>query len=613
MIKRTINTITGVFLFVTVLLTFTGCERGVESLSLEVYRKTQETAAFQQTASIPLRERPGVPVEEEGRFLSSDGVYATPRYEIAYKKAEPRENPDSGSEEYTAGSGGGSDFLRIMYRSTLPVRLELYDDEGNTRTVQLPGAADSPAGKEAGEQKGKQVEARIPLYEKRIEAFRFSAAPAHDLSDGSRKDSSDDVPAPEFYLDSIYLISGNAGGDFGISFFSPDSEPTIPRPRFSQTAYALEYSYIPGLIPAGMDEKVQNVVLSLTDGTRKLPYRLFVRSGKHTVYFYSRDIPFEPQDIYLDESLPGFRIEKITAQPVSLMVQKVPEPIPADMGTLLRYDKAAWRRSDYELFSWNLFPDILVFDFRDYQLQSAFLKRLSFFVEKKGSTGRLLPNSVIGSLHGWNAHDYRAKDLARFFRTAEEEDFQLNEEEYLLRDILLEQGIIQRKDGSLISGRGGILSISRQSSDRLRYLFITHEGYHGLYFASAEYREEVNTIWNDLSEDEKEFWRIFLDWKLYEVKDTDLVINEFQAYLMQQHLSYVDIYFKDYTIPRFVRRYPEYSDKAEYFLQRYPNHFIDSAGQIQAAAEDLAGISAGDLVCIRESAVTMLKSEDQRY
>jgi len=120
----------------------------------------------------------------------------------------------------------------------------------------------------------------------------------------------------------------------------------------------------------------------------------------------------------------------------------------------------------------------------------------------------------------------------------------------------------------------------------------------------------VNSIWNDLSEDEKEFWRIFLDWKLYNTRDIDLTMNEFQAYLMQQHLSYVDTYFKEYTIPRLVRRYPEYLSRGELFLELYPEHFIRSAGRIQDVSRSVAGISAGDLVCVRESPVIVRKSED---
>jgi len=283
-----------------------------------------------------------------------------------------------------------------------------------------------------------------------------------------------------------------------------------------------------------------------------------------------------------------------------MYAENSPPPISADMGTILRYEQQAWRRSDWELFSWNLFPSILVFDFRDYDIQAAFLKRLAFFVEKKGSAGKLLSNSVLDPLHGWNAHDYRAADLAAFYQKARAEKFPLNPEEELLRELLLERGIIKKAEGDFRPGEGGIISLARQSSSRLRYIFATHEGYHGLFFASLEYRQAVHRVWDALSDNEREFWKLFLDWKWYNTGDPYLLENEFQAYLMQQHHSYVDTYFKDYIIPRYLSLFPEYQQRADYFLEEYENHFSRSAHLIESAAQSLVGISAGDLVCLRE-------------
>ena len=53
-----------------------------------------------------------------------------------------------------------------------------------------------------------------------------------------------------------------------------------------------------------------------------------------------------------------------------------------------------------------------------------------------GSWGRLVGNEEFAGLHGFNAHDYRAEDLARFFQSAREQLFTLNPEEELLEQIL---------------------------------------------------------------------------------------------------------------------------------------------------------------------------------
>lgn len=570
---------TGYFLIILLAaaIVFSGCERSVESFSVDAYEEIGPSSGsespFRLAASIPLKERPGVKSAEEGRLIVTDTETATPWYELRYSAA------DLEVKDWSEA------FLRMNYQSTSPLLLEMRTEAGETRTAALPAADQN------------SLDVRVPLSGFPVHTFRFSAEEAA----GSGPNT-----APDFRIVSLELIRNGLTDGPVISLTAPSGGGNVI-PRFSQLGFAVEYSYLPRLVQAGLVDEEKNVVLEVIGATQKIPLRLFLREGTHTVYLYTGDLPFNPLSISLKASVPDFRIEKIVTKPVSLLVERTPDPIPADMGTILRYDTDAWRRSDYELFSWNLFPSILVFDFRDYQLQSAFLKRLSFFVEKKGSTGRLLPNSLIDPLHGWNAHDYRASDLARFFQQAEEESFRLNDEEYLLRDILLEHGIIRRDGGEYRPADGGILSISRESGERLRYIFITHEGYHGLYFASQEYRQEVKSIWDNLSGDEQEFWKIFLDWKLYEVRDTDLVMNEFQAYLMQQHLSYVDTYFKEYTIPRFVRRFPEFGEKAEIFLRRYPDHFMSSAEKIQAVSESLAGITAGDLVCIRESPVTALE------
>ncbi|MDR2370060.1 MAG: hypothetical protein LBD71_01155, partial [Treponema sp.] len=84
-----------------------------------------------------------------------------------------------------------------------------------------------------------------------------------------------------------------------------------------------------------------------------------------------------------------------------------PGPVSADPAVILAYPQEAWRDARYEIFRWEAFPSILVFDTADYGVQDRLLKRLAFFVEKAGFRGRLAPDSEIAGLHGWNAHDYR--------------------------------------------------------------------------------------------------------------------------------------------------------------------------------------------------------------
>ncbi len=521
-------------------------------------------------------QTPIVPPEKEGQLIKIDERYQTPRYRFEYGK------------DFSAPSSELA--LQFHYTASAELQARIHFENKDSRSAILP-----PTGGSSGV-------VIVPLGSKLPQEFFIEQKDPQ----GMQPQAASRVLQLEKLV--FHPVGPSLEDTNGMEISVPN--PDHPTP-LHQYRYRLDYRYRRQFVTAaasgthnedGSPEAADEVVaLRVSAQGRSASFRLFAKEGRHSIYFYSKDLDFAPSAVTVETGLPGFRLQQISFQKVPMWAEDSPPPIPADMGTVLRYDQNAWRRSDWELFSWNLFPSILVFDFRDYDIQAAFLKRLAFFVEKKGSTGKLLPNHIIEPLHGWNAHDYRAQDLAAFFQKARAENFPLNPEELLLRRILIVQGVILEEDGNFLPGDGGFISVSRQSSERLRYIFVTHEGYHGLYFASLEYRQAVQRVWEALSDDERRFWELFLDWKWYNTKDPYLLENEFQAYLMQQHRSYVDTYFKDYIIPRFVDLYPEYEQKADYFLDTYPEHFSRSAKLIEEEAQSLVGISAGDLVCIRES------------
>jgi hypothetical protein len=220
------------------------------------------------------------------------------------------------------------------------------------------------------------------------------------------------------------------------------------------------------------------------------------------------------------------------------------EPIPADPGLILAWPRDAWRGSRYEVFRWDAFPGVLIFDMADYAVQDRFLKRLAFFVEKAGFRGRLAKDEEIAGLHGWNAHDYRASSLASFFETARVQNFPLLSEEKELETILLDNGIIRRgAGGSIAAGEGAIVSISRESAGYQRNLFMAHEGFHGVYFVDEEFRDFSRRRWENLSPDAKRFIIAYFQFQAYDTGDADLVINEFMAHTLQQTAGQAANYF----------------------------------------------------------------------
>ncbi len=107
-------------------------------------------------------------------------------------------------------------------------------------------------------------------------------------------------------------------------------------------------------------------------------------------------------------------------------------------------------------------------------------------------------------------------------------------------------------EGTISPGRGGILSISRSSYPLLRRHLLTHECYHGLFFSLPEFRQAAIEAWEQLSENEKEFWRLFFRWVGYDTEDPYLTVNEYQAYLFQQPRFGVQYYFATLTASRLI-------------------------------------------------------------
>ena len=238
-----------------------------------------------------------------------------------------------------------------------------------------------------------------------------------------------------------------------------------------------------------------------------------------------------------------------------LLEQRVSDvftPITADPGLITAWPQKRWRNKNFEFFSWEQFPSVLIFDFADYNVQNAFLKRLAFFVEKKGFIGTLLTDAQMASSHGFNAHDYRAESLAAFFDKAEKEHFALNESELLLRGILFANGVILRSSSGITAGRGAVVSISRESPRFLRERLLVHEGLHGVYFTEESFRREVDEVFYATDPVSLRFLKRYFEVNPslnYNTDDSYLFKNEFMAYTLQQSVGEV----KNYYIDRLAR------------------------------------------------------------
>lgn len=274
---------------------------------------------------------------------------------------------------------------------------------------------------------------------------------------------------------------------------------------------------------------------------------------------------------------------------------RVLTPIPCDPALLLSWDKNTWRTNDYELLCWEQFPNVLLFDVRDYAIQDSFFKRLAFFVEKKGFRGRLVTDEEVANIHGYNAHDYSATSLANFFETARQTGFSLNNYELLLRDILIANGLIIEENGKYLAGSGAVVSISQESATYLRSTFIAHENFHGIFFSDADFRSYVTQVFNEADPKSLEFLINYFTKTPtlnYDIEDQVLLENEFMAYLIQQSLSRVADYFaKNLAIRGSVIK--DYPVLAKYVRDTKGTGFYESAKKLSYYLYDRWGLAAG--------------------
>lgn len=186
------------------------------------------------------------------------------------------------------------------------------------------------------------------------------------------------------------------------------------------------------------------------------------------------------------------------------------------------------------------------FDTKDYKVQADFFRRLAFFVEKAGFRGRILSDAELGTMHGYNAHDYSSKGLAEFFTALENSPVQMNAKEEILREILLENEIIFRDGNGYSPGNGVVVSISQESAPYLRNSLSAHEVWHGLFFTDEDFRNYAAAVYYTIDSQAVDFIKGYWTSQKtlgYDTSDEYLMHNEFMAYIMRQPNSAVSSYF----------------------------------------------------------------------
>jgi hypothetical protein len=126
-------------------------------------------------------------------------------------------------------------------------------------------------------------------------------------------------------------------------------------------------------------------------------------------------------------------------------------------------------------------------------------------------------------------HDYKAADLAKFFRLAAADGIQLNPQELWLHGLLLQLGwLTPGANGALITLPAAISPITQE----MRAVILHHELSHGAFYTTPNYEAYAIAFWNSLTDADRAAFTGFLGREGYDTTNTYLMLNETQAYLI---------------------------------------------------------------------------------
>lgn len=224
-------------------------------------------------------------------------------------------------------------------------------------------------------------------------------------------------------------------------------------------------------------------------------------------------------------------------------------------------------RNSFVMYRWSEHPDVVIVHFDSYLFQSRALSRMAMYEEMAISRGRIMPKLELeawftehgSTLEGiFGAHDYETEDLAAFYNALWQSGEDPYPEELKLLDALVAEGLLQLDMGGPADllersaapysaiGDQAVLSFatrlaldesSRQLQGRADRQWeggaLQHEMLHGVFFTDEAYAQRCTEFWQQrFSEEERACLRILLASLNYDPDFEELMINEFQAYML---------------------------------------------------------------------------------
>lgn len=184
-------------------------------------------------------------------------------------------------------------------------------------------------------------------------------------------------------------------------------------------------------------------------------------------------------------------------------------------------------------------PAIVVIDFPNLNVQGLMLDRVAALIEKAGlPRDRVLDDVALNQAiyncgdtieSYYYGHDYKAADLAKFFTLAARDNIKLNPDELWLKRLLTQLGWLQPgANGALITLPGAISPVTEE----MRAVILHHELSHGAFYTTPAYEAYAVSFWNSLTDADRAAFTNFLGRQGYDTGNTNLMLNETQAYLI---------------------------------------------------------------------------------
>ncbi len=220
----------------------------------------------------------------------------------------------------------------------------------------------------------------------------------------------------------------------------------------------------------------------------------------------------------------------------------IPVP-PAEVAVPVASEEAILRHRAEQpvIFRLDVNPSVFVIDFPGLEAQGAALNRVAALVEKVGQPrDRVLDDAALaaaiaasGETAGtyYYGHNYRGRDLERFFALAERDGVTLNaEERWLRREVArLRRLVPAPADFAVISVPG----LEPRVDEAMRRAILHHEIGHGHFFTDARFAAHVALVWRDVfTEQERARFRAFLAREGYDPALEEVMMNEAMAYLI---------------------------------------------------------------------------------